>query len=436
MSSQVYPRQTNPVWSLLAIVFAAAVAASFLLPANALPHGFPRLWTMRFLDVTALFFCLGMVVRGDALKSIMFSLMAVFLALGVGEAYLAQRGAAPSAPVADAVGALGSGDDYLIEFADELLARKNAGAPARTRYEYTDSMARFITDREELARYKKAAGADNPESYLPASEEYTKDPLLGYRPIHHAARIAAVKLHGDEMIYDATYTLLPSGWRTVPQHPEATEAVVFFGCSNTFGEGLNDAETYPYKVAERLGDKYQVFNFGFHGYGSHQMLAMIENGYLDDIAAKYDKLHVFFLTINGHELRSAGKSSWDQDGPAYEISGDGVKYKGSFSQNKSEDSGLALAHFGEQRRMLNLHLAIMKQADRDLMEKFHAHLNVIAWFGVDYQDKLQAQGTKTLDVTGLVGEDLTIKGDGHPNGRATTAVSKEIVEYILAKKDQ
>jgi hypothetical protein len=54
-----------------------------------------------------------------------------------------------------------------------------------------------------------------------------------------------------------------------------------FGCSFTFREGVEDREAMPYLVGEL--SKYIVYNFGFHGYGAHQMLSALEYGIVDRI---------------------------------------------------------------------------------------------------------------------------------------------------------
>lgn len=42
----------------------------------------------------------------------------------------------------------------------------------------------------------------------------------------------------------------------------------FFGGSFTFGDGLNDNETFPWIIQENIGSKYDVRNFGVNGYGT------------------------------------------------------------------------------------------------------------------------------------------------------------------------
>lgn len=58
--------------------------------------------------------------------------------------------------------------------------------------------------------------------------------------------------------------------------------VLFFDDSLTFGEGVNDNQTMPYRVGMRSAGALRVYNFAFHGYGPHQMLAQIELGVVRD----------------------------------------------------------------------------------------------------------------------------------------------------------
>lgn len=373
----------------------------------------------------------------------MFSLFAVFAALGVGEAYLAYQ----DRIAAKAIAAAAPGrerqvveGEILDEFADELAPE--GGDRSAVRDNDSTSNQYFVMDKKKIAEMRMETGVSVPDNFMNYEEEFTNDPILGYRPARHAGSIVSIKMDGDKVVYDVTYTLLPSGWRTTPQHPNATEAVVFFGCSFTFGEGLNDKETFAYKVGEQLGDQYQVFNFGFHGYGPHHMLAMIENGYLDDIAKRYDRTTIFYTTIAGHELRSSGKSSWDQNGPRYELDNNGVTYTGSFQDDPKRKSKLQapkITRIGEQQRMLELNFAILQQADRILKERYQSSLNVVAWCGTrKYVENYREKGLKVLDITSYWGDDYRIPDDGHPNDFATTVAADKIVEYfkqLMMSKD-
>ena len=71
------------------------------------------------------------------------------------------------------------------------------------------------------------------------------------------------------------------------------------------------------------------------GYGTHQMLALIESGRLDDIFKRYEKVYVFYLTLDDHIRRCGGYAPWDTDGPRYILQDGVATYTGSFAQSRS-----------------------------------------------------------------------------------------------------
>ena len=156
----------------------------------------------------------------------------------------------------------------------------------------------------------------------------------GYEP-HHAfiehrdygygpaggSRMRVRKIHpGDpKPIYDVVYSINDDGLRVSP--PDADPAhrrgcVLFFGCSYTFGEGVEDDETLPWQVGVKTGGTFAVRNFGYHGWGPHQMLAALESGNAER-AAHCKVTHIVYLALYWHAIRSAGRVFWDRDGPRY-----------------------------------------------------------------------------------------------------------------------
>lgn len=59
----------------------------------------------------------------------------------------------------------------------------------------------------------------------------------------------------------------PRGFRAPEPAAEAPATVVFVGDSITFGIGVDDADAFPARVAEALGDRAAVWNAGVPGYG-------------------------------------------------------------------------------------------------------------------------------------------------------------------------
>ncbi len=429
------------IWLSAAAIFFVATLYFFNLDRLDVGLPFVRLWSLRFLGLGLLSLCLGLGLRNVYLKTTLFSMVAVFAALGAAEAYLASMNAkdpglneeitavAPefSDEVQDSLDLYAEAED-----ADETLPQDTAFQEARN----TGVMVRDATEARNIFAAQGRVVADDAIT-VPFS--HRKDPLLGYTMVKRAAQIMAVKKARSRLIYSVLYNLTPEGFRVTPQHPQAEEAVVFMGCSLTFGEGLEDEDTYPYKVSELLGDRYQVFNLGVSGYGTHQVVAMIENGYLDKIAKKYKKIHVFYLSIPAHALRNAGRSPWFRDGPAYEMTpGGDVSYGGSFSEIKKDEGqsqNFLLEKLNEEKYLETLHLALIRKAAELLQTKYHTGLTVLEHNkDADYLEDLPADQIPLLLILPNPGPQYSIPGDGHPSAEATTIFADEIVKYIKAEK--
>ena len=283
------------------------------------------------------------------------------------------------------------------------------------------------------------------------------DPVLGYGPfLNGAMRIAARRVKGDAVIYDVLYSRDAEGRRITPDRGDkADTAVLLFGCSLTIGEGVNDQETYAWQLGEMLGEKFQVFNYGFHGYGAHQMLALVESGRLDGLVGRYTHIYAFYLTIRGHAVRCAGLSPWDQAGPRYVLQKGALKHVGSFSETREHNTFYLADSFFARSRLyayiketyrqqtipedaLRTHVAIIAQAMHALEARYRAHALTGIWpnfTGVELL--LREKGVRTLQLTGAmpdyasVSEKYSIQGDGHPNPLAHTRVAEALSAYIL-----
>jgi len=129
-------------------------------------------------------------------------------------------------------------------------------------------------------------------------------------------QITAQKSYRNKLLYNVQYTIDQNGLRIGFNHRQEPEtAVLFFGGSFTFGEGVNDNETMPYRFEEK--GIFKAFNFGFHGYGPHQMLAILENEMEKSIVSDTPSKYAVYQAIAGHVDRCAGRAWWDQSGPRY-----------------------------------------------------------------------------------------------------------------------
>ncbi|MBI4244664.1 MAG: hypothetical protein HY606_11290 [Planctomycetes bacterium] len=102
------------------------------------------------------------------------------------------------------------------------------------------------------------------------------DSILGYKP-NAGIKINSVARQDDEILYDVTYTIDKYSRRMTPLAGDGRKEkfALFFGCSFTFGDGLNDNQTLSYYFGE-AAQKFEPYNYAYSGYGPQQMLAKIE----------------------------------------------------------------------------------------------------------------------------------------------------------------
>jgi len=168
------------------------------------------------------------------------------------------------------------------------------------------------------------------------------DDVLGYAPrkgtLTHASRT-----DGKGLLYDVTYTIDSNGLRVSPpwQKDHVAGTVLFFGCSFTYGEGLRDQETLAYQVGTQSGGRYRTFNFGFHGYGPHQMLAELEHGMVRRIVDTTPR-HAIYTAIPNHVVRTAGRVKYGKHAPRYRLDAQGNAYQaGHFDDDPAPTSVLS-----------------------------------------------------------------------------------------------
>lgn len=144
---------------------------------------------------------------------------------------------------------------------------------------------------------------------------------LGYGP-RPGARVRSRRILNGRTVFDVTYTIDDQGHRTTPGSRSDGDTILFFGCSFTFGQGVNDDQTLPAYFARRTSFQYHVVNLGYSGYGAHQMLRSLELD-LPRTAISGKVRGVVFQAASFQIPRSAGMSSWDLRGPRYALDGGG-----------------------------------------------------------------------------------------------------------------
>jgi hypothetical protein len=142
--------------------------------------------------------------------------------------------------------------------------------------------------------------------------------IVGYAPVKNS--VDTVRFFVDDsLIWQQVYTIDKNGQRVMPGYTpkkDANQSILFFGCSVTFGEGLPDKGSFPYKVGEIFSNKYKVYNFAYGGYGTHQALSLLEHNVVDSIV-EYEPKYCIYLAIPDHVNRIINIRDWGGDGPKF-----------------------------------------------------------------------------------------------------------------------
>jgi hypothetical protein len=158
-------------------------------------------------------------------------------------------------------------------------------------------------------------------------EYYQAHPDLGWAPTP-GIKARAWKRVAGESVYDVQYSIDALGRRVTrgaAAGPRST-FLLFFGCSVTFGEGVQDTKTFPHFVAQRA-PQVRTYNYGFHGYGPQQLLARLETQDLRAQVLEPDGSLVY-LFIDAHVNRAIGSmvvyTGWADTAPYYRPGPDGA----------------------------------------------------------------------------------------------------------------
>lgn len=268
-----------------------------------------------------------------------------------------------------------------------------------------------------------------------------KDRDLGYtaRP---DARVRQRRYDGGHLTYDATYGIDAAGRRRMPPYNgRSKDAVLLFGCSLPFGDGVNDGDAFPARLQMAAGDRLRVFSFALAGYGPHQVLRQLETRREAAAIQGFRPVAVLFPSIPDHVHRAAGRSTWETGGPHYEPDASGgVHYVGPFPP---PPRGWELLHrvirkcklcsvLTERRRWpksrhdFDRFVAVVAKADRIVKERYGVPLVVVSFWSDRREAARMAQRLRERGVIVIPIEQLIpdyrqnqtvyeIPRDGHLN---------------------
>ena len=291
-------------------------------------------------------------------------------------------------------------------------------------------------------------------------ETHTFDRVLGYAPkpnIKSGTRLTS----DDNLIFDFTYHTDAYRRRIVPGQTDSADhfdrALLFFGGSYAFGEGVSDEETLPSQVAAWYPDTH-AYNYAFSGYGPSQILARLESYPVAEEVLESDVAAVYVFIPN-HVRRVIGALSvitWSRHAPYYRPSDDGSVYRaGSFQRDRPirtwwyeflhDDQVLQYFHADLPRTLRPEHFeltaAIVGGAAREFERTFDSEEFYVVIFPASPNDEFSGQkmvpyfedvGLKVLDYSTLFESGSKnayfLPYDPHPTARAYRELAKALIQ--------
>lgn len=281
------------------------------------------------------------------------------------------------------------------------------------------------------------------------------DPVLGYKPKPDTAHVG-VRTKDGKVIYSISYQTDGNSLRITPVDSAESRSkyAQFFGCSMTFGEGVQSNETLPYYFG-KYAHGYQPYNFAYSGYGPHQMLARLETNQLKSIVKEPTGVG-FYIYINDHVNRVLGTmTNYSYNGgnaPYYHTVGDQLRHEGLFKDTRKvrgliyqqmlKSNILKLFKIGYPFKITEedyrLTAAVMATAAKEYQRQFgNDNFYVIIYpTTVDSSliiSLLKEKGVKVLDYAKLfnpLADKYAIPFDEHPTALANEVLIKQLVKDI------
>lgn len=133
---------------------------------------------------------------------------------------------------------------------------------------------------------------------------HRSDPALGWANLPDQNTRNGFTIPRKHLRLEYTVNTDGDGRRVTSNEAHAGRVVSIYGCSNTFGWGLDDEATYPWLLQERLPD-CTVLNYGVSGYSLYQILLRME------ATIARDRPEVVVLGFSpGLEARSVNDSAY------------------------------------------------------------------------------------------------------------------------------
>lgn len=281
------------------------------------------------------------------------------------------------------------------------------------------------------------------------------------QPEHPSASYAHRDLYYDDVLYDVRYTLNEHGHRITPKADDNPVAdVLTFGCSYTFGYGLENEQTWPWQLAIDLGPQWKVENYASNAFGAQQMLDMLETNEIVPPTAPHR--YALYLGIDHHMIRQTGLFAYTSS--AYALENGKLVRKGL-----TDDQPVAVIHKiphifngsqlartftamyakamekGHRDEYAVVFVAMLSESARILREKYGTELTVLIWPDLEVVEPLlDKAGIPWLELKqflpewGETGAAYHIRAniERHPNAHADQRLAEALAQWLKRKLER
>lgn len=285
---------------------------------------------------------------------------------------------------------------------------------------------------------------------------FQRNDKLGFAPRRDVS-VTIQRYYQDSLLFDVRYQIDQNGWRNSTESADdSASTILFFGGSFTFGSGLDYQHTLPASIKTASNGNLEGLNYSFIGYGSHQMLAILEQNLESRSLGRRSPEIAVYSAIPHHIIRCTGNSAYDFVGPYYKLENNSeVRWQGPF-HNFFTSSLLTLVSkshllkrliFSNDKFTINhleTYFAIVAQSQRVFKERYNGDFYVVFWpIGEPFMTidsiwfpkiiaGLTARGIKVIDVREIIPDLLENRRkylfpyDGHP----TAIANQKIARYL------
>lgn len=272
------------------------------------------------------------------------------------------------------------------------------------------------------------------------------DPYLGYKP-RPDTTLAGLRTKNGVPVYRITFQTDSNHLRITPdQNPQAGRYALFFGCSMTFGEGVQSDETLPYFFS-KTDSTYHAYNLAYSGYGPHHALSRLQHDSLRRFVTEPTGVG-FYVFIPDHVNRvvqTLTNYGYNRgNAPYYHHDGDSLRYGGLFRDGRKfrnrvyevmlKSNTLKLFNIGYPFRLsdadYSLTADVLAATAREYRRQFGNDRFYVILYPTtlpvgDFGQKLQARGVNVLDYSKLF--DPTAKGYAIPDDEHPTPTANRLL---------